>query len=162
MRNKFKVIHGQARDRTKLYRTWLGIKKRCFCKTDISYQRYGALGITMYGGWINNFPQFALDVGEPPNQEHSIDRIDSSGNYEPGNVRWANDYEQSGNRRSCIYLEFNGFKDHIYGWSRRTGIKRQCIETRLKRGWSVEKTLTRPVDTKYYHARNKKSNEPTF
>lgn len=49
--------------------------------------------------WRNDFAKFFSDVGPRPSPKHSIDRIDNSKNYEPGNVKWSVPKEQSNNRR---------------------------------------------------------------
>ena len=95
--------HGKTN--TKVYRTWCRIKARCFCPTDISFQFYGALGITMCDEWRNSFAAFYAHVGDPPSDETSIDRKDNSRGYEPGNVRWATRLEQCNNRRKTVRYE---------------------------------------------------------
>lgn len=78
-----------------LYATWISMIQRC--KPD-GHKDYGRRGIRVCEEWKNNFLKFLEDVGDRP-KFHSLDRIDVNGNYEPGNVRWANDLTQAQNKR---------------------------------------------------------------
>lgn len=51
------------------------------------------------------------------------------------------------------YLKFNEKELSIMEWSRITGIKPVTIHARLYRGWSVEKTLSTPVNPKCWNTR---------
>ena len=97
-------------DNSKAYKTethyiarlWQGIKQRCYNPNEYGYKWYGARGIQMYNPWINDrqlFKKWILEnLGERP-EGYSIDRIDVDGNYEPGNIRWADKNTQSKNKR---------------------------------------------------------------
>ena len=54
----------------------------------------------MYEGWRNNFQAFYDHIGDPPNtnERYSIDRIENSLGYVPGNIRWATDHQQARNK----------------------------------------------------------------
>ena len=43
--------------------------------------------------------EFLEHIGPRPSGEHSLDRINPFGNYEPGNVRWATAEVQANNKR---------------------------------------------------------------
>jgi hypothetical protein len=127
------------------YAIWCGMKARCCNENSPAYARYGAKGIRVCERWLHSFANFYADVGPRPSSRHSLDRIDSKGNYEPGNVRWATPEEQGANQTKSIPLEFNGEKKTIRQWSLTTGIDEGRIAKRLKAGWGIERALTEPV-----------------
>lgn len=94
--------HGHTpRDRaiSSEYNTWKNMKKRCYVESTDQYSYYGGRGIYVYGPWISSFEEFYNYVGPKPSPQHSLDRINNDGNYEPGNVRWATKKQQVANRR---------------------------------------------------------------
>lgn len=93
--------HGNSTQKkpTKEYRTWIMIKSRCTYPGTNGYERYGGRGISVYDRWEKSFVDFLNDMGECPSPDHSIERTDVNGNYEPGNCCWATTEEQSRNKR---------------------------------------------------------------
>lgn len=92
--------HGESHfGRTAEYTAWKNIKARCFNPKNDKYAYYGGRGITMAPEWIDDYEAFLSHIGRRPSPEHSVDRIDNDGNYEPGNVRWATPLQQRHNRR---------------------------------------------------------------
>jgi len=94
---KFDERHGMTN--TRIYRCWLHIKQRCFNPECVNYKNYGGRGITMCDKWANSFMAFYEDMGEPPTLDHSIERSDVNGNYEPTNCYWADGNTQIANQR---------------------------------------------------------------
>jgi hypothetical protein len=89
--------HGLSK--TSEYRSWAMMKNRCFNQNSPGFEHYGGRGITVFEDWIFDFKKFFDYVGLKPSRLHSLDRIDNSGNYEPGNVRWATPIQQANNKR---------------------------------------------------------------
>lgn len=80
------------------YRVWHCMKNRCLNPRAHNFAYYGGRGVTVCERWLK-FENFFSDMGPRPSRRHSIDRIDNSRGYEPGNCRWATMKEQCANRR---------------------------------------------------------------
>lgn len=133
-------VHGCLGSPT--YESWAAMKQRCLYPKHPAYHRYGGRGITIYEPWLT-FVNFLRDVGERPSISHSIDRFpDNDGNYEPGNVRWATHKEQCRNTSRNKFLEHDGHVATLAEWAEITGKRSSLLRGRIKRGWSVERTLT--------------------
>ena len=86
----------------RLYKTYIGIKSRCYNKNTKAYEWYGARGIKMCKEWYDDFQLFHDYMTKLPNygeDGYTIDRIDNDGNYEPNNVRYATAKQQANNTR---------------------------------------------------------------
>jgi hypothetical protein len=81
------------------YSSWKGMISRCYREKDKDFRYYGARGVTVCQRWIDSFEAFLCDMGPRPSSQHSIDRINTFGPYEPINCRWATMDEQNANRR---------------------------------------------------------------
>jgi hypothetical protein len=80
--------------------TWFAMKYRCENPRHEAYARYGARGVKVCDAW-HNFGVFVSDIERligPRPGGRTLDRINNNGNYEPGNVRWADDVMQARNR----------------------------------------------------------------
>lgn len=120
------------------------MKARCLNPKNRVYPNYGGRGIRVCERWLNSFENFLADVGTPPNdgQKYSIDRINTNGNYEPGNVRWATQETQANNTRANVFLTAFGKTQTINQWSRETGIHRRLISARVAAGWPHERAVS--------------------
>lgn len=99
---KIEVSTKHNMHRTSEYKTWLGMKQRCYNKNTTRYDYYGGRGITVCKRWLESFENFYEDMGPKPGPDYSIDRIDNDlliDGYSKGNCRWATKFEQVQNRR---------------------------------------------------------------
>ena len=129
-----RLIKGQAFYKKPWYNSYRCMHSRCYRTKDPSYKYYGGRGIEVCDAWhdISNFEKW---VNEHPYFEGAtLDRIDSNGNYSPGNCRWATMFEQDKNRRNSILIEWNGEIHNITEWSKITGLNRSTISNRYWRG----------------------------
>jgi hypothetical protein len=137
--NKHSITHGDTNSFE--YKAWAGMKSRCNNPNAPKYYLYGGRGIKVCDRWVNRYETFLHDMGRKPSAKHSLDRIDSNGNYEPRNCRWATIPEQNQNRRH-IKITFQDKSFTIVEWADFLGLGVQTIRHRLNRGWTVERTLT--------------------
>lgn len=124
------------------YRTWIGLRQRCLNPRNPNFKEYGERGIAVCQRWLDSFENFLADAGERPTPEHTLERKDNDGNYEPDNCRWATRLEQSHNKRNNRMLTFDGKTMCVMEWQ--TYLKLP-VHHRIHAGWSVERALTTPV-----------------
>jgi hypothetical protein len=120
------------------YWAWRDMKKRCFLPKNKYFHNYGGRGITVCDEWVNDFDQFVDDVGYRPSPAHSLDRIDNNGDYRPGNVSWSTKDQQDNNRRTCVFIEFQGMRKNYKQWSKHYGVRPDKFRYYILRGLNPE------------------------
>lgn len=125
---------------TKTYRAWKSMMARCETASASHFEYYGGRGIKVCERW-HRFENFIEDMGECP-PEMSLDRIDTNGNYEKTNCRWATREQQCNNKRDNHNLTWNGKTHTLKQWSTILGINYSTIRARVNRGWDVDRVLT--------------------
>jgi hypothetical protein len=126
------------------YRVWTSMIQRCTNPARGRYSRYGGRGITVCEPWRDSFEAFLADMGKRPSADHSLDRIDNDGNYEPGNCRWATRSEQARNTCRVRTLEIDGVSRPMVEWAELAGISYWTYRQRIDRGEDPRDAM-RPV-----------------
>lgn len=135
------TTHGMSK--TRIYREWLAIKRRCYNKNSAYYEIYGGRGIAVCDEWKSSFEAFyAWAMAKGYRDDLTIDRIDNNGDYSPLNCRWATTAEQSLNKSSNRLVTFNGETKPVKAWADEKGINYHTLYSRLyDLHWSVERAL---------------------
>jgi len=142
-----------------LFDIWNSMRTRCTRPNDVRYKDYGGRGIYVCERWLESPQHFFDDMGDRP-EGGTLDRINNDGPYSPENCRWVSQKVQARNKRSNHLLEFNGSTKPLIDWATELGFSPETIHRRLRVGWSVEKTLSTPVDIR--HRNSKARNISTF
>lgn len=122
------------------HNSWSAMIERCHRPGASHYQYYGGRGIAVCLEWRASYAAFRSHIGpRPPGT--TLDRIDNSRGYEPGNVRWATHREQALNRRSTRFVEFRGETRCVTDWARTFGLTRSALSCRLRRGMSMDEAV---------------------
>lgn len=134
---KNRRTHGMSKTRT--YKTFCEMKARCLNPRATKYEYYGGKGISVCERWMK-FENFYKDMGKRP-EGMTLDRINSNGNYEPTNCRWATAKQQGNNR--CCMVHYKGL--NYSDWDKKLGFKRGTMRARRKKSkWSWEKAVSTP------------------
>lgn len=123
--------HGMRSSRT--YSSWSAMKQRCENPACKDYKRYGFLGITLCKEWSDSFESFLSHMGIRP-RGTSIDRINWSKGYEPGNCRWSTATVQNRNKANFVVILTPLGISPLVDYAKAIGLTRGAAHLRLKRG----------------------------
>lgn len=115
---------------TRTYYIWRSMRSRCLDPNSTSYRFYGAKNILVCQRWVDSYDSFFEDMGECP-KDKTLDRINSAGNYEPSNCRWATMKEQQNNRRDNVFITYEDKTLSVSCWADELGIKKSTLFRRL-------------------------------
>lgn len=144
-RTGIELPRGFAFTSTRIYKIWFHMCSRCRNPKEKNY--YGK-GIIVCDEWKNDFINFYLwSMDNGYTDELTIDRINSNGNYEPLNCRWATYKQQNNNNCMNRSVTYNGETHTIGEWGELTGIGRDLLYQRIFTwGWPLEKALNQPIE----------------
>jgi hypothetical protein len=138
-------LEASGKNRTKEYRTWCHMKRRCYLITHPHFKDYGGRGIKVDRKWKNSYENFLIDMGRAPSPKHSIERRNNNKGYSKNNCYWATMKEQSNNRRKNRIILFDGQKKTLSQWCDQFNMGYKLVSDRINRyGWSLKKALTTP------------------
>lgn len=147
-----KIKNGESN--TKLHKRYKAMIERCHSRYNLNYS---AKGISVCEEWRNSyfaFKKWALENGY--NDNLTIDRIDSNGNYEPSNCRFITARENCNNRSNTFFVEYNGEKKPITEVLSKLNKMQHytTILNRIKRGWEHQNAIDSEIKTGNYKRSN--------
>lgn len=126
------------------YRAWKAMRWRCNPKSPTK-NRYYDRGIGVCERW-DSFANFFEDMGERPSKDYSVDRIDNNEGYEPSNVKWSTRIEQTNNTGRTNKITYDGQDITLMHIVRTIGIHPETVRNRMKKGWSYERIIAKPLN----------------
>lgn len=126
---------------------YLKMLDRCNNILAKDYKWYGAKGITVCDEWKNDyfaFEKWSLENGYQDNL--SIDRINSDGNYEPNNCRWVNMIIQQNNKKNNKKYVYKNKMMTIPEICRLENLNVHTISSRMKTGkYTIYEAINVPI-----------------
>lgn len=114
------TTHGDSK--TRLYKIWAYMIKRCENPNASNYKNYGERGITVCDAWHDYLEFKTWAIANGYNDNLSIDRRNVNGGYNPDNCRWTDTMTQANNRRSSVCVEYDHEEHTLAEWSRMLNI----------------------------------------
>lgn len=136
------------------YRSWESMKYRCDNPSYSLWSAYGGRGIKYCEAW-GDFSNFLADMGPRPTGM-TLDRVDTNGNYEPANCRWADASTQRVNRRDVRLYEYRGDFYLLKRLAADHGVSIHFLYQRIHRdGMTVEDAVHKPSRLRTQSANNR-------
>jgi hypothetical protein len=131
---------------------WRNMLHRCHNEQHRDYPNYGGRGITVCAEWRSKekgFEAFFAHVGPRKSDDLSLDRIDNSKGYQPGNVEWRDRSTQQSNKRfenlfgASLEITIGGRTQSAKEWQKETGINSATIIKRWRAGKTDDEILSK-------------------
>lgn len=141
-----RISHGETRNGEvpRDYMVWQGMIARCENPKGNRWKSYGGKGVKVCERWRHSFPAFIEDMGPRPTPRHTIDRIDSSGNYEKSNCKWSTPKEQARHFAKNRMITAFGEIHCVAEWAELKSLPYAGFRARILRGWDAEEAMTTP------------------
>lgn len=139
--NGIEAIKKHGMSKSPEYKTWTGIKYRCYDSKAKCYKYYGGRGISVCKRWRNSFEKFYLDMGKKPSKNHSIERLNCNKNYSPKNCFWATKIVQARNTNAIITILYKGERRKLIEVCEELGVGIDRARNRLYDGKTTEQAL---------------------
>lgn len=134
---------------TREHSSWRSMISRCYHPTNSSYKFYGGVGIIVCEEWRYSFENFLNDMGTRP-IDFTLERKDSTDNYNLANCVWANKETQANNKSNNHLISFNGQTKTLAQWSKLSGINAKTLQARINNyGFTVKDALTKDCDSDF-------------
>lgn len=124
---------------------------RCYNPKSPNYKYYGARGIEVHEDWLNcrdSFTQYLMELENFGKEGYSLDRVNNSGNYEPGNVKFSTSSEQARNTRNNCKMIFEGIEYLQVEFAEKFQLSQDFVKDRLKLGFTPEEIIKIPKGVK--------------
>lgn len=130
-------------ENSRIYTIWYGMINRCTNPNIHNYDRYGGRGIKVCDEWMNDFDSFKKwTMNNGYEEDLTIDRIDTDGDYEPSNCKWSTVLEQNKNKSSTIKMMIDNVEyDCLKDVAKAYNIKYKTIHERYNRGLRDEELV---------------------
>ena len=132
--------HGMAKSPE--YTAYQNARNRCQRPADPRYYTYGARGVEFR---FTSFEEFYAEIGPRP-EGMTVDRINTDGHYEPGNIQWSTPIEQVRNRTNTRHITIGGVTKPLKAWCEETGQNyKRAWERITYGGWEPERAIAAPA-----------------
>lgn len=139
-----------ALKKRRLYGIIHNMRERCYNPKNQHYKDYGARGIYVCKEWLEDssvFVHWALLNGYEIGLQ--IDRRNNDDGYTPSNCRFVTLQVNQNNKRSNIYIEYQGRTQTLKQWCVELGLPYRNTHKRICMwNWDVEKAFTLPPKSK--------------
>ena len=124
--------------KTRIYRIWKCMLSRCDNYENDNYYWYGFKGISVCDLWRDFKVFYDWSITNGYQEDLTIDRIDSNGNYSPENCRWISQKEQCNNVSSNHVIVYKNKSYSMAQFADLLGYDYWTVSNRIKLGWTPD------------------------